>query len=123
MFTDDDREFLDRLGVRAQASLSASDTTIEQLRAAIRALRSAVAPSPVADEGADEGAEGAARLDQVHTLLDVIEWSTSSGERERARTHAAALARAVRELNLSGMRAMRAVDAAQQIRCLVVLAA
>lgn len=123
MFTDDDREFLDRLGVRAQASLSASDTTIEQLRAAIRALRSAVAPSPGADEGADEGAEGAARLDQVHTLLDVIEWSTSSGERERARTHAAALARAVRELNLSGMRAMRAVDAAQQIRCLVVLAA
>lgn len=119
MFTNDDREFLDRLGVRAQTSLAASDTTTHQLRAAIRALRSTLAPSPGATDEADE----AERLDRVNTLLDVIEWSSSSGEREQARTYAAALARAVRELNLSGLRAMRAVDAAQQIRCLVVLAA
>lgn len=134
MFTNDDREFLERLGARAHTSLARADPTREQLHAAITRLRAAVLAPDAGADGADprgggvvgQGVDGQGRSDQLREigdLLDVIEWSMSAGERDRARAHAATLARAVRRLDLPGSRAMRAVDAAQQIRSLVVLAA
>lgn len=119
MFTPDDEAFLERLALRANTSLSSSDPSADRLHAAIRSLRATVTDDahPCSDDAHAE------QVEHISDLLDLIEWSTSAGERQRARHFAALLARAVRGLNLPGSRAMRAVDAAQRIRSLVVLAA
>ncbi len=113
MFTNDDARFLDRLGARADATLAAVDPSSARLHATISGLRDALDHS---------GVDSASRAG-VDDLLDAIGWACSSGDRDRARLLAAGLPRAVRELALPGLRAMRLVDAAQQIRTLVVLAA
>lgn len=113
MFTNDDTAFLDRLGQRADFALSSADPCSQRLRVAIAMLRAAL----------DLHAVDPQRRGELDGLLDAIAWSSDAGDRDLARRHAAALARAVRGLDLQGMRAMRMVDAAQQIRTLVVLAA
>ena len=113
MFTNDDARFLRRLGTRADAALASADPSSERLHATISGLRDALRHS---------GVDPASRAG-VDDLLDAIGWACSAGDRERARLLAAGLPRAVRELDLPGLRAMRVVDAAQQIRTLVVLAA
>jgi len=114
MFTNDDSGFLDRLGARADATLSSADATSDQLHRTIAGLRSSLSHQPGLD------AELAAEVD---ALLDAVWWASCAGDRARARAHAARLAHAIRALCLPGSRAMRVVDAAQQIRTLVVLAA
>ena len=113
MFTNEDARFLQRLGARADAALAPADPSSDRLHAAIAGLRDSLE-----QYGADSGSSA-----EVSALLDAIEWACSAGDRDRARLLAASLPRAVRELDLPGLRAMRVVDAAQQIRTLVVLAA
>jgi hypothetical protein len=113
MFTNDDAGFLQRLGARADAALASADSSSDRLRSSIAGLRDALDHS---------GVDAASRAG-VNDLLDAIGWACSSGDRERARMLAAGLPRAVRDLHLPGLRAMQVVDAAQQIRSLVVLAA
>lgn len=113
MFTNDDARFLQRLGTRADAALASADSSSQRLRSTIAGLRDALDDSEV-DSASRAG---------VDDLLDAIAWACSSGDRERARMLAGGLPRAVRDLHLPGLRAMRVVDAAQQIRTLVVLAA
>mgnify|MGYP007098396558 CR=1 FL=1 len=69
------------------------------------------------------GPEARRLFADAEALLDEVWWATSQGDRHQARVTAARLAHEVRGLRLPGMRAMRAVDAAQRIRTLVVLAA
>jgi hypothetical protein len=114
MFTNDDAAFLDRLGRRADAVLGSADATSDQLWRAIAGLRSSLSAEACLDQGLAA---------EVDVLLDAVWWASSAGDRPRARDHAARLARTVRELRLPGPRAMQVVDAAQQIRTLVVLAA
>lgn len=114
MFTKDDEAFLDRLGGRAQAALGRSDPTAEQLHHAIDSLRRSLTSAPGIDPDL---------LSEVDDLLDAVWWASSAGENDRAREMASRLARSIRALNLPGSRAMSVVDAAQQIRALVVLAA
>lgn len=114
MFTNDDLAFLARLGARAQVRLSASDSSSDRLLAAIGYLREVLVAHPDLDP---------ARRVEVENLLDGVWWASSAGERHRARGFAAQLTRVVRRLDLQDLRAMRVVDAAQQIRTLVVLAA
>jgi hypothetical protein len=113
MFTTDDARFLQRLGTRADTALASADPSSERLHATIAGLREALDHS---------GADPASRA-SVADLLDSIGWACSVGDKQRARLLAAGLPRAVRDLDLPGLRAMRVVDAAQQIRTLVVLAA
>jgi hypothetical protein len=114
MFTKDDQIFLERLGARTDAALAVSDSSAERLEAAIAQLRDAVTR---------QHPHGTGCCDGIDALLDAVWWATSQGERAQARAHAARLARVVRALPLPGLRGMRAVEAAQQIRTLVVLAA
>lgn len=114
MFTSDDDAFLERLGLRADTRLSGADPATQRLDAAITGLRSVLSAQPAPDRAA---------MDEVEGLLDAVWWTSSAGEHDQARRHAAHLARAIRRLGLPGLRAMRIVDAAQQIRTLVVLAA
>ena len=113
MFTNDDARFLQRLGNRADAALASADPSSDRLHSTIAGLRDALHQA---------GIDSAARA-RVDDLIDAIEWACSAGDRDRARLLAAGLPRAVRELDLPGLRAMRVVDAAQQIRTLLVLAA
>ena len=113
MFTKDDARFLQRLGSRADAALASTDPSSVRLHAPIAGLRDAL----------HQGGNDSAARASVDELLDANEWAGSAGDRDRARLLAAGLPRAVRELDLPGLRAMRVVDAAQQIRTLVVLAA
>jgi len=114
MFTNDDTAFLDRLGTRADAALGPADATSDQLRRAIAGLRSSLSAQSDLDQ---------ALAAEVDALLDAVWWASSAGDRPEARQYAARLARTVRALCLPGARAMQVVDAAQQIRTLVVLAA
>lgn len=115
MFTDDDLAFLNRLGARSEARLAASDASKDQLHAAISAVR-AVLGTASADVSSRD-------LVEVNDLLDAVWWAICAGEGARARDHATRLAHAARDLSLPGLQAMRLVDAVQQIRSLVVLAA
>lgn len=114
MFTYDDEAYLERFGARADAALAAADPSTQRLEDAIAQLRGAVVRQHAVDQ--DSRAS-------IEALLDEVWWATSQGDRNQARATAARLAHEVRELRLPGMRAMRAVDAAQRIRTLVVLAA
>lgn len=114
MFTDDDETFFERFGARADAALASADSSTLRLEAAIAQLRGALVRQKAVDR------DSRASID---ALLDEVWWATSQGDRHQARATAARLAHEVRALHLPGMRAMRAVDAAQQIRTLVVLAA
>lgn len=114
MFTKSDQAFLDRLGARAEVSLGRADPTADQLHHAIDSLRRMLASSPDIDVNV---------LGDVDDLLDAVWWASSSGEIARAREMAARLARSIRALDLPGSRSMSVVDAALQIRALVVLAA
>lgn len=114
MFTKQDQTFLDRLGARADACLGRADPTPHQLHQAIDNLRRCLVASPGIDPLV---------LDELDELLDAVWWASTAGESARARQMASRLARSIRALNLPGMRAMSVVDAAQQIRALVVLAA
>jgi hypothetical protein len=114
MFTHDDEIFLTRLGARTDATLASADSSTLRLEAAIDQLRGAVVRQHAVDH--DSRAS-------IEALLDEVWWATSQGDRNQARVTAARLAHEVRGLRLPGMRAMRAVDAAQRIRTLVVLAA
>ncbi len=115
MFTDDDMAFLDRLGARSQARLAGADPTREQLHAAISAMRASL--------HAASAESGTSLADELDDLLDGVWWAICAGDGARAREHAARLVHAVRDLDVSGLQSMRMVDAAQQIRSLVVLAA
>ena len=114
MFTHDDRQFLDRLGRRAQTRLAAADPSIDRLHTAIQSLRAVLRRQRSVDD---------ARRAELDDLLDVIWWASTAGDQKVAREQAAALARGVRGLETDGLRSMTMVDAAQQIRTLVVLAA
>jgi hypothetical protein len=114
MFTNDDRDFLDRLGRRAQVRLAAADPSIDRLHAAIEALRDALRDQ----RGVDEP-----RRVELDDALDLIWWASTAGNQKVAREQAAALAHGVRQLSLTGVRSFTMVAAAQQIRTLVVLAA
>jgi hypothetical protein len=114
MFTKDDIAFLDSLGTRAQARLADADPTTERLLGAIHGLRGSLASLPEVEH---------ADICEIEDLLDAVWWASSAGDCPRARVLAARLARRIRALEISGLRAMRVVDAAQQIRTLVVLAA
>lgn len=115
MFTDDDLAFLNRLGTRSEAHLAGADPTRDQLHAAISAMRAGL------DAAAAES--GTSRTSEVNDLLDGVWWAICASDAARAREHAARLVHAVRDLTLPGLQGMRMVDAAQQIRSLVVLAA
>lgn len=114
MFTENDQAFLSRLGQQADYRLSAADPTRERLHHAIDDLRASLRSAPDVDTVARE---------QVGDLLDAVWWASTAGDRPRARSLASALTRAIRSLDISGLRAMRVLDTAQQIRSLVVLAA
>lgn len=114
MFTNDDTAFLERLGARAEARLCSADAGADQLHHAIDSLRRSLR--------AQEDLDPAVLVD-IDTLLDAVGWATQAGDRHRARQLAAQLARSIRALDLPGLRAMSVIDAAQQIRALVVLAA
>jgi hypothetical protein len=114
MFTQDDRDFLDRLGRRAQIRLATTDPSIDRLHAAIEGLRGVLRDQRSVDDS---------RRAELDELLDLIWWASSAGDSGVARERAAALAHGVRRLSLDGVRSMTMVDAAQQIRTLVVLAA
>lgn len=114
MFTEDDKAFLDRLGTRSEAGLSASDPSHAQLHQAISTLRGWLRDADSVD---------AAAAAEVDDLLDAISWACSASDLMRARGLARQLARAVRALDLRGSRSMSVLDIAQQIRALVVLAA
>lgn len=114
MFTHEDMAFLDRLGQRADAGLSASDPTAEQLHHAIDTLRASLRAPSLADPGA---------LVEADALLDAVWTASAAGDATLARQLASRLARTVRSLDLPGARAMNLLDVAQQIRALVVLAA
>lgn len=113
MFTKDDSAFLDALDLRAHARLSDADPTPDRLHAAIEQLRAWLGSTRIGQTAAD----------QLNDLLDAVWWASCAGDCARARRLAASLAREVRELDLRGLPAMRVVEAAQQIRTLVVLAA
>ena len=114
MFTQDDCRYLDRLGRRAQTRLAAADPSIDRLHAAIQSLRGVLRRQRSVDD---------LRRAELDDLLDVIWWASTAGDQKVAREQAAALARGVRGLQLDGVPSMTMVDAAQQIRTLVVLAA
>lgn len=114
MFTHDDCDFLDRLGRRAEARLSAADPSLDRLHAAIENLRGVLRDHRSVDD---------LRRAELDELLDVIWWSSAAGDSGVAREQATALAHGVRRLTADGVRSMTMVDAAQQIRTLVVLAA
>lgn len=113
MFTDSDRAFLDRLDVRAESTLAHVDDPRVRLRVALEALR-AMLP------GREQ--RSAASLEaQVEGLLDDVWWATSTNDAALARSAAGRLARAVRDLGLDGLGALRATSTALEIRTLVVL--
>jgi hypothetical protein len=114
MFTKDDTAFLGRLGARAEVLLCSADAGADQLHHTIHGLRRSLRAQPDIDP---------AVLVELDTLLDAVGWAFQAGDRNRARRLATQLARQIRALDLPGLRAMSVVDAAQQIRALVVLAA
>jgi hypothetical protein len=113
MFTIADKEFLHRLDAKAEASLCGADSVQQRLRSAMAVLRSVL--------DIDTSAVPPSALVEVDALLDGVWVAVSRGDGDLARSLAARLAHAVLALDVTGPRRMRAMDAALELRSLVVV--